>query len=129
MFSLLLRLIAGFAAGSVSCFFLPVRLPFHFPEFIMGLALFPGRSFLGMVFFTVSFLLHASLLKEAVMNAWKLLKKEGNIVHSIVSFCVILNFSLLAQIGIWQTAGLACFSAICGLTSFFLHRQQLKRAH
>ncbi|KEZ50750.1 hypothetical protein [Metabacillus indicus] len=129
MFSLLLRLIAGFAAGSVSCFFLPVRLPFHFPEFIMGLALFPGRSFLGMFFFTVSFLLHASLLKEAVMNAWKLLKKEGNIVHSIVSFCVILNFSLLAQIGIWQTAGLACFSAVYGLTSYFLHRQQLKRAH
>ncbi|MEM5018111.1 hypothetical protein WKH31_17580 [Metabacillus indicus] len=129
MFSLLLRLIAGFAAGSVSCFYLPVRLPFHFPEFIMGLALFPGRSFLGMVFFTISFLLHASLLKEAVMNAWKLLKKEGNIVHSIVSFCVILNFSLLAQIGIWQTAGLACFSAICGLASYFLHRQQLKRAH
>ena len=129
MFSLLLRLIAGFAAGSVSCFFLPVRLPFHFPEFIMGLALFPGRSFLGMFFFTVSFLLHASLLKEAVMNAWKLLKNEGNIVHSIVSFCVILNFSLLAQIGIWQTAGLACFSAFYGLTSYFLHRQQLKRAH
>ncbi|MEK3808255.1 hypothetical protein [Metabacillus sp. SLBN-84] len=122
MFSLLLRLIAGFAAGSVSCFFLPVRLPFHFPEFIMGLALFPGRSFLGMVFFTVSFILHASLLKEAVMNGRKLVK-------SAVSFCVFLNFALLAQIGIWQTAGIACVTAIYSLSSYFLHRQHPKRAH
>ncbi|WP_411333283.1 hypothetical protein ACK1LH_12980 [Metabacillus indicus] len=129
MFSLLLRLIAGFAAGSVSCFLLPVRLPFHFPEFIMGLALFPGRSFLGMVFFTVSFILHASLLKEAALNGLKLLKKEGNILASIISFCVFLNFFLLAQFGAWQTAGLACFSAVYSLSSSFLHRQQPKRAH
>ncbi|MGP1908247.1 hypothetical protein ACTSEZ_08735 [Metabacillus sp. JX24] len=129
MFSMLLRLIAGFAAGSVSCFFLPVRLPFHFPEFIMGLALFPGRSFLGMVFFTVSFILHASLLKEAVMNGRKLVKKERNVFKSAVSLCVFLNFALLAQIGIWQTAGIAFVSAIYSLSSYFLHRQHPKRAH
>jgi len=111
MLSKIISILAGYVAGLVFIRSIPIEKPFEITEFILELVLHPIQFFVGMVFFFISFLANAHLLKSGMEETYFLLKKKSiEWFHLILSYSVVLIFYLLFIQGFWQTIMLLMFS-------------------
>lgn len=114
----LFSLFTGFGAGILFIRSLPVEKPFNINEFLLDLILHPMQFFIGMVFFIISFLANAYLLKTGMEETYFLLKKKSiEWFDLLLSYSVVIIFYILFVQGFWQTIFLLLFSILYSFLS------------
>ncbi|WP_044749043.1 hypothetical protein [Bacillus alveayuensis] len=114
----LMSIFLGFLAGLLFIRTLPNKKPFEITEFLLELILHPVQFFLAMLFFFISFLANAYLLKKSFEETYLFLKKGGVKWHELLlSYTVVFTFYLLFLQSFWYTISLLLFSIIYSLLS------------
>ncbi|WP_078546021.1 hypothetical protein [Litchfieldia alkalitelluris] len=120
------QLIIAFGSGYLMISSIQISVPFEFKEFIVQLVLSPSSFFLFMIYFLISFFLHAILIKD-VIEKTNLLKygRKVNTISLLLCYSVFISIVILCLISFWQTMILVIFSVIYGALSTDLKKQPM----
>ncbi|GLB58023.1 hypothetical protein [Cytobacillus sp. NCCP-133] len=118
MYYQVLKLLTGLISGFLFIKVFPLSVPMSLSDMIVIFVLEPGGFFLGMVFFIISFLANAELIRRGIELTISLIKNnKTQLPELLISLTIIISFFILSSISIWETIGLFFFSVIYGIIS------------
>lgn len=118
MYYQVLKLLTGLISGFLFIKLFPVSVPMGISDMIVIFVLEPGGFFLGMIFFIISFLANAELIRSVIELTVSIIKnKKIHFLELSFSLTIIGSFFILSAISLWETIALFFFSVIYGIIS------------